>query len=230
MAALTENDILDIVYALKEGDDDGWETDSDEYLAGRRYCNSAIFRWEQYDNTVWNELWTTLTDAADGTKTITAGTYNYSCPTNMKHPSSWVRTYDGVTSVFWKVVNPRELGENANNNTDRFCYFTGSVKDGFTLNFNPNITLNTGDTINYEYYRQATTFTATTSTTEMSNPYFIVYSVLGQFIKLDGEDNLQELQNAEEALENMRVANEIGLYGVPNAISEPFNINDGFGQ
>lgn len=192
MATLSEQEILNIVYALKEGDDDGWDTDSDEYLAGRKYCNSAITRWEFYDNTKWKELWKTLDDAADGDKT-TDGTNSYDCPTNFKFPSSWVRVGD----TLYQVVNPNRVAE-LFDNKDNWCYFTGSDKDGHKLNFNPLLTLGTGDDIDYEYYKTATKFTTTTSTTEMNNPYFIVNSVLAQFIKLDGEDNMQELQQADE--------------------------------
>lgn len=227
--AMTEQEILNAVYSLKEGDTDNWDTDSDEYLAGRIYCNAAINRWENYENTKWDELWTTLTAAATGTKTLTQGTTAYACPTNMRFPSSWVRTTSAGGSTYWQTVSPERLSELVNSQ-DRFCYFTGSVKDGFTLNFNPNVTLTTGDSINYEYYKTATPFTTTTSTTEISNPYFIVYTVLAQFIKLDGEDNTQELQNAEEALEQMRVMNEAGLFGVPNLLNEPITNDDGFGS
>jgi hypothetical protein len=224
MATLTEENILDIVYALKEGDDDGWDTDSAEYLVGRKYCNAAITRWEFYDNVKWRELWTTLTAASDGDKT-TDGTSQLDCPTNFLSPSSWVR----VGGEFWQVVSPSRIAELADS-TSKFCYFTGSKKDGFKLNFNPKITMTTGDTVEYEYYKTASTFTTTTSTTEMSNPYFIVSSVLAHFIKLDGEDNIQELQQSDEFLEQMKTDNESGLYGVPDLLNETITNNSGFGE
>lgn len=224
MATLSEQDILNIVYALKEGDDDGWDTASEEYLSGRKYCNAAIARWKHYDNTKWDELWTTLTAAADGEKT-TDGTNVYDCPTNFESPSSWVRVGD----TLWQVVPAKRLAELFNSD-DHFCYFTGSDKAGHKLNFNPRITMSNGETIEYEYYKSPTTFTATTSTTEMSNPYFIVYSVLAQFIKNDGEDNIQELQQADEYLEQMKIDNDSGIYGVPDALSESITNSDGFGE
>lgn len=224
MAALSEENILDIVYALKEGDDDGWETTSDEYKIGRKYCNAAITRWEYYDTTKWRELWTKLSDAADGDET-TDGTNSYDCPTNFKFPSSWVR----VGGTMYQVVNPNRLAE-LEDSTGNYCYFTGSEKTGFDLNFNPNLTMTTGDTIEYEYYKSATKFTATTDTTEMSNPYFIVNSVLAQFIKLDGEDNIQELQQADEFLEQMKIENDSGLYGIPDPLLSSITNDDGFAE
>ena len=56
MAVLTEQNIIDIVYALYETDTDSWSATSDEYLAARKYSNVAINRWEKYDNTEWREL------------------------------------------------------------------------------------------------------------------------------------------------------------------------------
>ena len=231
MAALTENDIIDIVYSLYGGDDaDGWATTDDEYLVARKYANDAIFRWEFYDNTKWNELWTDLTSASDGTKTLTAGTWDYSCPSDMRYPASWVRTI-GVNSssvTFWRVI-PVEKSADYADSTDKVCWFTGSIKDGFTLNFNPKVTLTTGDTIKYEYYKQATTFSSSTDTTEMSDPYFIVYWILQRFLKNDGEDNSQELQEADIRLEQMRTVNLSGLFGMKDAIDEPIGMNSGFG-
>jgi hypothetical protein len=223
MSALTENQIIDIVYSLYETDTAGWETDSSEYLSARNYCNAAISRWENYMNTTWRELWTTLTDAADGDKTLTAGTYDYDCPTNLKRPGSWVRT--GSTPQFWTVVSAEEVGT-LDSSTDYFCWFTGSIKDGFKLNFNPELTLTTGDTIYYEYYKTATQFSATSSTTEMADPYFIVYFVLSRFLKNDGEDFTDEANQSEEVLDNMRTANMTGVPGVPDQIQ---SLEEGFG-
>jgi hypothetical protein len=113
---------------------------------------------------------------------------------------------------------------------DRFCYFSGNVKDGFKLNFNKNLSMGTGDTISYEYYKSATSFTSPTSTTEMSDPYFIVYFVLSRFIKNDGDDNLEELQESDEKLEQMRVANMSGLYDIPEQVETSLSDLEGFGE
>ena len=223
-AQLDEQTILRIVYSLTEGDADGWETTSDEYLAARIYANAAIVKWEFYDNTVWRELWTTLTDASDGTKTLTAGTYAYDCPTDMRRPGSFIRT-GGTT--FWDLIKVENLAKYADTN-GKFCWFTGSVKAGFKLNFNPNEVLATGNLIEYEYYKQATTFTAITSTSEVPDPYFIVYYVLARIVKNDGEDNTEELQEADDRLETMRVANMSGYFDVENTIEE--TRGEGFGK
>ena len=224
MAVLTEAEIISTVYSLYETDTDSWAATDEEYLAARSYCNIAIRKWEFYDNTCWNELYSTLTAASDGTKTTTAGTYAYACPTDFRRPSSWVR----VAGTYWVVVSPPKSADYAEENA-RVCWFTGSEKGGFYLNFNSNVTLTTADTIEYEYYKSASLFTTTTSTTEISDPYYIVYFVLARFLKNDGEDNLEELQEADDRLETMRVANMSGVFNVPDQIEETLDITGGFG-
>jgi hypothetical protein len=227
MSALTENEIMDIVYTLYETDNTGWDTDSAEYLSGRAFGNAAIRLWERYKNSVWSDLWSTLTAAADGTKTLTAGTYAYTCPTNFRRPASWVRTVDtNGAATMWEVIKPQRVAELVDSQ-ENWCYFTGSVKDGFTLHFNSEITLTTGDTINYEYYKTATLFTAITSTTEVSDPYFIVYYILARFLKNDGEDYGEEKQQWMELLDNMWTENITGYFGISDSI--PIVNKYGFG-
>jgi len=230
MAALTESEIINDVYALYETDTGNWATSDEEYLAARKFCNIAIRRWEFYDNTKWRELFVTLDDAADGTKTLTAGTYAYACPTNMRSPGGWVRTVaaTGGDVTFWKVIGSEMSGEHDDADT-HVCWFTGSEKAGFELNFNSEITLTTSDEIDYEYYKTATLFTATTDSTEVADPYFIVYFVLARFLKNDGEDNIEELQESDDRLETMRVVNMSGYFGVPDNIEETVATSVGFG-
>jgi len=229
--ALTENSILDIVYTLYEGDVTTWDETSDEYLAGRIYCNAAINRWEFYEQTNWRELYSTLTAAADGYKTLTAGDYTYTCPSNMVKPASYVRTVDtNSVSSYWQVV-PTDKVASLVSETYQYCYFTGNLKDGFVLHFNPLCTLTTGYTINYEYYKQATQFTTTSSTTELADPYFIVYFVLSRFYESDGEEQKasKAFQESEARLENMRTNNILHLENVQDNIEDTLDNPFGFG-
>lgn len=229
MAALTEQEILNIVYSLYETDNDNWATDSAEYLSGRMFANAAIVKWEKYDNTTWRDLWTKLDDADDGTKTITTGTWSYDTPTNFIRPSSWVRTADSnSTNTFWEVVPPEKIAGLADSN-EKYCYFTGSIKEGFYLNFNPRLTLTTGHTINYEYYKAATQLSASTDTTEVPDPYYIIYYVLSRFLRNDGEDNRTEIAEASSLLENMRVANMTAYWEMSDRIPDSPGNTVGFG-
>ena len=229
---LTENNILDAVYALYEGDATGWTTTTDEYLAGRIYANAAVNRWEFYESTNWRELWTKLTDAADGDTTLTAGTSSYDTPTDFIKLSSHVRTLDASGNpTFWEVVPVSKVPSLVGDISRKYCYLTGNIKGGFDLNFNSKITLTTDHTIEYEYYKAATQFTAITDTTEMTDPYFIVYFVLSRFYENDNESGKasKAFQEAEARLENMRTNNIIGLEGVSDVIESTLGDLEGFG-
>jgi len=239
MSAQTETTILGWAYTNVEGDTAGWDSSSQDYLTARRWANQAISKWENYINakigsqipTKWRGLWSTLTAAADGTKTLTAGTYAYSCPTNMKYPASYVRTVKNGVSTYWDVLTPDYI-PSLDDSTYHYCYFTGNPKDGFTLNFNPELTLTTGDTITYEYYKVATVFSATTSTTEMDDPYFIVDYVTAMFMKDDDPDQFRMfMDEAEARLDQMATNNIIGLEGVDDVIKETLSGGgSGFGE
>ena len=230
---MDEQSILNIIYAMYEGDTTNWATSSDEYLAARVYANAAINRWEFYDFTNWHELWGTLDDAgASAGKTLTNGTSTYNCPKNMIRPSSYVRTEDSSgNSTFWEVVPLAKVASLATDSSYHYTYFTGSIKNRFQLHFNPNIELTTGSYIRYEYYKSATKFTSPDSTTEMSDPYFIVYFVLSRFYENDGETNKSSkaFQEAEARLENMRTQNMMHLEGTKDNIETTIDNNDGFG-
>lgn len=204
MSALTESEIIDLIYAKKEGDSTTWGSTDTEYLTARRLLNAGVYRWEFLEGTRWKELFKKLSDATDGTKTCTAGDYDVTCPTDMRHPpekGSYVRVGGEdvpVISVF-EVEQYRDTGSS-------YCYFTGNVKDGFTLNFNPNMTLTTGASIDYLYYKKATTFTTTTSTTEISDHMFLVHYVLADLYQND-ESASADKQISEALLQQMKSNN-----------------------
>lgn len=204
MSTLTESQIIEFIYNAYENDSDTWSATDTEYLTARNLCNMAIRRWEYLEGTKWTELYTKLSSAVDGTKTTTAGDYDVTCPTDMRIPPE-VGKYVRIGGVEYVIVHPTKIDQ-LEDITGKFCYFTGSQKTGFTLNINPNITLSTGDTISYEYVKSATYFTAPASTTEMSNPMFIVHSVLHNLYRSDGllNESREELQVAENILQEMK--------------------------
>lgn len=180
-------------------------------------------RWEYLEGVRWNELFTTLTAAADGTKTTTAATYTYGAPTDMRVPPK-SEDYIRINGEYFQVI-PLAKVQQMKLSTDRFVYFTGNPKLGYTMNVNPNLTLVTGQLIEYEYYKNATYFTTTTSTTEMSNPFFIVHDVLAKLYRGDGllTESRDELQIAENLLQEMKL--EATEVITDNTTGD----NDGFG-
>lgn len=226
MSALTENQIIDIIYSLYETDDTGWDTTSPEYITARAFCNAAIRDWAR--RAEWRDLWTTLTAASTGDKTTTAGDYAYDCPDDFAKICSWVRTTSNGVNTFWEV-KPTEKVAKLASNTGKYCYVTGSIKDGFVLNFNPNVTLTTGDTINYEYYKTPTEYSGASTTSEIPDPYYCVYYSLARLLKNDGEDFGYEESKAREIMDDMETDNLQGVWDVSNAIEEPLNMGEGFG-
>jgi hypothetical protein len=204
LSPMAESEIIDQVYSLYENDDTTWSSSSSEYLTARRYSKAAIRRWEYLEGVRWPELWTKLSSALDGDKTVTADDYDYTCPTDMRvppQPGEYVR----IGGNYFEIIPLTKVGQ-MDESTDRFVYFSGNEKTGFTMNVNPKVVLTTGDAIAYEYYRRATYFTSTTSTTEMSNPFFIVHYILSRLYKNDGlmgEAN-SEMQTAETMLDEMK--------------------------
>jgi hypothetical protein len=219
------------VYANYEGDVSDWASTDDEYLAARRFANQAVQMWEFYDNTKWRELFKKHSaTASDVVKTITAGTYAYTTSSDFRFPCSYVRTERSNTSTYYSVLPVEEIAP-GDDNADRWVYFTGNAKDGHVLNFNSELTLATGDTLQYEYYKIATPFTASDTTTEMSNPMFIVHYILWRMYKNDGENGkaLEEFQLAQQILEGMRVDNMEGIWN--QSFNLPYNseFTEGFG-
>ena len=227
MSALQESEIIGLIYAEYEGDQDTWSATSDEYLTARRYCKAAIMRWEYEPGVLWPELFKRLSSAADGDKTTNDSDYTYTCPTDMRLPP---KGDDQASDYVWLdntpyVVFPLSKIQQLKTSNDNWCFFTGNPKDGFTLNFNPNLTIAAGQTISYDYYKQATYFTAPTSTTEISNPLYIVHYVLSRFYKNDGlsGESTQEMQIAEQMIDQMKENSFV-------VIDDELSDNAGFGR
>ncbi len=228
-APLTETDIIANAYYLLEQDSAGWDVASAEYLTARGLLQGAIGRWEFYDNVRWRDLWIQLVNAATGIKTLTAGTFSYACPTDMRYPSSWVRTYDASgTRLFWKVISSENLAWGVDNPSAYYCYFTGNIAIGFTLHFNPNVSLHTGDTIEYEYYKQALKTTATTDKPEMQDPWFAAYFIASHMA--DGGLDTDFMNMAEVRLDQMKAANMASLALVSEEVPTSLDWEGGFGR
>lgn len=219
----TEEEIIQNAFALSELDVDYWDTDSDEYALARVLLNSGVSRWEGYENTPWRELRTKLSAAVDGDKTATTA-FIYDCPTNFMMPGGWVRTVSGSVHRYFTVLPPEKVSNRANSSED-FCYFLGDEANGFTLNFNPNLTMPVGDTIEYEYYRKAATTAETTDQVEMSDPYFLAYFIAAHL----GEDGIDQdkFTISEARLGQMQTKNMSGVFGVPNEIENPNDFSFG---
>lgn len=206
----TEADLQEAIHAIYESDADTPDSTDDDYTIRRSLINVAINRWENDKGIFWGELWTnTGLDGAGGTLTVATSDSTYAAPTNFRFPGGYVKIYNGSTlHKTYRVVKPEQA--QTFSDSAEYAYFTGSPSSGFTLNLNPapSSTIN-GMTIKYDYYKYASKMSATTNTPEMSDPYYIVWSVVAELNKADNNIPLYEsaIAEAEERLKQMEVQN-----------------------
>lgn len=188
----------------------------EDYLVWTALLNVAINTWESDNGILWGELFVKLADAASGTKTVTAGTYTYSVPSDFSFPASgYVWLGSGTSKTPLKVIKQAEL-QLYENDKGLWCYF---LMDGSpTLEINPNLTLTTDDTITYNYYKKATKLATGTDAFEMKDPMYAVYFVLAELKKEEG--NTSELTMASEKLKGMEDKNEMPTWFMADQVRD----------
>lgn len=196
------DDAIEFVNTLFEGDSTPPVSGEEDYEAWTSLLNVAVNIWEMEEGQMWKELFVKLADAPDGDKT-TDGTTSYSCPTLFHLPASgYVWVGSGTNKTAYKVISQENV-QLYENNSENWCYF---LMDGSpTLEFNPNLTLSTGDTISYNYYKYASKLTTGSSAFEMSDPMFAVYYALSELKKDEGDTSA--LTIATQKLEAMKTKN-----------------------
>jgi len=216
---MTEAQAQAILQRLYEADEEVPSTSDDDYTTRRGLLNAGIQKWETEDD--WQELYTTLSAAADGTKTTTASTAQYSAPTDFARPLGYLRLVGGSTSTYYRLEPTNRVQLYDNDSSNSFYYVTG-VPGAYKINIHP--TPDTSSvTIAYEYYKSATQLSATTSTFEMRDPYYAIYYALSELQRIDGDDNQQALIWMDDCLRKMKVKNyEMGYYQFGGAMPDPF--------
>lgn len=176
----------------------------EDYIVWTALANVAENTWEHDDGMLWGQLFVKVQDAPDGDKTTDGGT-SYDCPTLFRFPASgyvWLGT--GTNKTPYKVIKPQEA-QLREIDSEHWCYFLNDATP--TLEFNPNLTIASGLTINYNYYKFATKLTTGTSKFEMADPMYAVYYALSELKKEEG--NAGELNMASEKLKAMEDSNEM---------------------
>lgn len=176
----------------------------EDYTVWTSIANIAVNTWENEEGMLWGELFTKLADAADGDKTTDGGN-SYDCPTLFRFPAGgyvWIGSNTSKTP--YKIIKPQDL-QLYENDTGNWCYFLRDATP--TLEFNPNLTIASEQTINYALYKKATALTTGASTFEMADPMFAVYFTLAELKREEG--NQGELQMTSEKLNAMKTLNEM---------------------
>lgn len=98
----------------------------DEYTIALVLSREAINYWENFDGTLWNELYDTNQNDGSGSQTIITGTTSYAAPVNYKKAGGFVRVKDanGNDQIRYPIIEPQEAQFKDTNST--FCYFTKS--------------------------------------------------------------------------------------------------------
>ena len=213
---------ISYINSLYEIDSTPPSSGEEDYEVWKDLLNVAINIWENEEGVLWKELFVKLEDAADGDKE-TDGTNSYTLPTDFKLPQSgYVWIGSGTNKQAYKVLKIEEI-QVQENNSDRWCYF----KLGGTpsLEFNPNLTMSTGETISYEYYKNADSVSDGTDEFEMSDPMFAVYYVVSELKREEGDNSPAII--ASQKMEAMKARNEgASLYQEDSVIN---NTDIGFG-
>lgn len=233
MASMTFADIFTAYYSLFRGDSDVPASTDDEYTVGMRLANEAVNYWSNFDDTYWNELFTTLQSSTQVSPalvtTITTGTTTYTAPTDFREAGGYVQIKDSDGNVVQKypIIEVQEAqfkGDSSN-----YCYFTGNPNTGYVLHLNPapSSALN-GKAIDYVYYKKPTFFTTGTDVSEVADPYFIVHRMLAQQFRVSRNPYYSSaLRDSEASIKTMQIDNNSGTWANPWTITDNSGMNWG---
>lgn len=219
----TFTEIFTAYYQLFRGEATVPSTTDDEYTIALTLANRALNRWANYDATYWKELWDTNQNDGTGDQTISTGDTSYAAPTNMREPGGLIQIKDSDGNIVrtYQIIDPERVqfqGEDA-----QYAYFTGNPSAGFTLKLNPSpdAAIN-GYDIDYTYYKRPTEYTTGSSTSEISNPYFVVHDMLAQRFQIERNYGGYQIakRDAEEQLKNMQQDNNSGTWANPYQLAD----------
>lgn len=212
-------DAVTYLNTLYEVDDSAPTAGDEDYTVWTSLFNIAVDLWENEEGVLWNELFVKLSDAATGTKTTSTAT-SYTLPTDFRFPASgWVWLGSNTNKTAYKVIK-REQIQLHENDSSNWCYFTGT-----TLEFNPNLTITSGYTISYNYYKYATKLASASDAIEMSDPMFVVYYALGELKKEEGDSTAFSI--AMQKLDAMKTKNLMPAWLQEDSLIDP--VDEGLG-
>lgn len=231
MTTPSYDNIFELYYTLYRMEATIPTSSDDEYTIGLVLANEAKSRWETYDNTFWQSLYTTAqTVSTGGVVTITTGTTSYAAPTGFRAAGGFIRVLDSSNNTVrtYPIIEPQEAQFKGDNG--HYAYFTGSPNGGYTLHINPSpdSSIN-GLGIDYVYYKKASEYTTGSSKTECPSAEFIAHRMLG--MRFRGSRNPyynSAIRDSEDMLKIMKLANDSGTWANPWKVAD--NSGAIFGQ
>lgn len=201
-------DLVAAVHVLHNSDTDTPSVTDDDGLLYTALLNNAVSRWYS-EGIEWRELWTTLSSAATGDKNVVAGQTLYTTPTDFQRLGSYVKFYNGNEYVKFNVVSQTKARQ-LSNTGQAYAYVIGSPKTGYQIRLSiaPSVEQDNW-TLDYDYYKYPTKFTAASSVSECPDPYFLVHHAVSELKKADEDayGHSTSLREAENRLAIMRSEN-----------------------
>ena len=213
---MTYEEIFAAYYVLYRTEAETPNSADDEYIIGMSLANEAVNRWANYDNTMWTELYSTLSRAEDGAMVVAAKT-DYETPDDMRKVGGhvYVRDANGGLVHRYKIIQPEEVQFQSDEAS--YAYFIGDPNNGFTMNVNPLPPESLrGLRFDYVYYRKPIKLTKGTDLVDMSQPYFVVHRMLANRFRGSRNPFYQSAKNdAEDVLKTMKLEQVTGSWGDP---------------
>lgn len=209
---LTEANLQAYIHTMYEGDSDTPTSSDDDYLVRRKYLNLGIAFWESWRGTKWKELYTTLTSAADGTKTAVTNATQANCPTDLVETLGYVQIADSSSSATNYIqIDQNEAQLYIRAGSADHVYYMSGKPGAYKINWNPIISSSdNGKTIDYPYYKRATLITATSDTPEPSDHLFLVHYSLHWLYKEENPGMSREhLDISISMLNDMKLKNDM---------------------
>lgn len=219
MTKMTLQEFQDELHTIYQGDTDTPADTDSEWNVRFNLLKQAIREWASEEGVLWAELWTTLTAAADGDKTVLTSDLDYACPTDFDFAGGFVRTGSSGNYAYWKVL-PAEKAQTFLNEAMQACYFTGNPSSGYTLHFLQQPTV--GDTIDYPYYKRPSYPDAVGEVIEMSDPLFAIYHCLSRMLEIDGAGAraIKAFRQAGAKMRGMKIRNVMPPYLQDNVVPD----------
>lgn len=220
------------LHSMYKADGSTPSSSSDEWTHRKNVLYAAINLWDTEKGVLWNELWTTLSSASDGDKTVLTADVDSNMPADFRFLGSFVRTTGASGKhTYYSVITPAEA-ELYKNSDAAACYVTGNKKTGYDLHFLQQPTV--GETINYPYYKEPSLPSAIGDVIEMNDPWFAIYYALSVLHANDRDGDLSNraLDMAQDRISAMKLKNML----LPDAQTNKVQDRDfqlgfaGFGQ
>lgn len=210
---MTYQEIFNEYYALYRAEAESPGPEDEEFRVGITLANEAIARWENYDNTMWNELFTGIIQ--ENQSIILTEATTYPLPNNYRHSGGSVQVVDENGGVIkqYQMKEPQEKQFIGGMGT--YSYITGNPRVGYQIRLSnvPEEAIR-GKRLDMIYYSKPITISNGSSRPEMKNPRFIVHRMLAQRFRASRNWTGFETANrdAEDALRQMQLENNAGTW------------------